>query len=195
MLAGDIAGLCCAAAGAGIGIAAVAAADRVVAGAAAVFLGLAYGLCLVSGLRQAEHMAAPDERGAVIACYYVLAYLGFAVPYLAAGLGALAGKTGAFAALTAIFGGPALWMGGRPSKPIRGNGLGEEEGRVVSVGGPITSATVAGVCGACKGCARASVMMLPLVRRLSRRLRRGLLRRCGLGRGWRSARWAGSGSR
>ena len=81
---------------------AVIAADRVLAGLAAVLLGLAYGLCLVSGLRQAEHMAGPDERGAVIACYYALAYLGFAVPYLAAGLGALAGKTGAFVALTVI---------------------------------------------------------------------------------------------
>jgi hypothetical protein len=35
-------------------------ANRVVAGAAAVLFGLAYGLCLVSGLRQAEHMANPD---------------------------------------------------------------------------------------------------------------------------------------
>ena len=104
--------LCCAAAGAGIGIAAVAAADRVVAGAAVVLLGLAYGLCLVSGLRQAEHMASPDERGAVIACYYALAYLGFGAPYLADGLSALAGKTGAFVALTAIFAGLALWMAG-----------------------------------------------------------------------------------
>ena len=112
MLAGAVAGLCCAAAGAAVGIAAVAAADRVLAGLAAVLLGLAYGLCLVSGLRQAEHMASPDERGAVIACYYALAYLGFAVPYLAAGLGALAGKSGAFVALTAIIAALALWTAG-----------------------------------------------------------------------------------
>jgi MFS family permease len=112
MLAGVVAGLCCAAAGAAVGIAAVAAADRVLAGLAAVLLGLAYGLCLVSGLRQAEQMAGPDERGAVIACYYALAYLGFAVPYLAAGLGALAGKSGAFIALTAIIAALALWTAG-----------------------------------------------------------------------------------
>ncbi len=61
-LAGSVAGLGCATAGAAAGIAAVGAADRVLAGAAAVLLGLAYGLCLVSGLRQAEHMARPDER-------------------------------------------------------------------------------------------------------------------------------------
>ena len=77
-----------------------------------MLLGLAYGLCLVSGLRQAEHMASPDERGAVIACYYALAYLGFAVPYLVDGLGALVGKTGAFVALTAIIAGLALWTAG-----------------------------------------------------------------------------------
>ena len=112
LLTGVVTGLACAAAGAAVGIAAVATADRVLAGLAAVLLGLAYGLCLVSGLRQAEHMAGPDERGAVIACYYALAYLGFAVPYLAAGLGALAGKTGAFVALTVIIAALALWTAG-----------------------------------------------------------------------------------
>ena len=112
MLAGVVAGLVCAAVGCAVGIAAVASADRVLAGVAAVFLGLAYGLCLVSGLRQAEHMASPDERGAVIACYYAVAYLGFAVPYLAAGLGALASKSGAFVALTAIIAALALWTAG-----------------------------------------------------------------------------------
>ena len=112
MLAGAVAGLGCAAAGAAVGNAAVAAAGRVLAGVAAVLLGLAYGLCLVSGLRQAEHMASPDERGAGIACYYAMAYTGFAVPYLAAGLGAVAGKSGAFVALTAIITALALWTAG-----------------------------------------------------------------------------------
>jgi hypothetical protein len=111
-LTGAVAGLACAAAGTAVGIRAVAGPDRVLAGAAAVLLGLAYGLCLVSGLRQAEQMAAPDERGAVVACYYALAYLGFAAPYLAAGLGAAAGKAGAFTALTAIIAGLALWTAG-----------------------------------------------------------------------------------
>ena len=102
MLSGSVAALGCATAGAAIGVAAVAGANRVVASAAAVLLGLAYGLCLVSGLRQAEHLADPAERGAVIACYYALAHLGSVVPYLVDGLGALAGQTGAFIALTAI---------------------------------------------------------------------------------------------
>jgi hypothetical protein len=123
MLAGAVAGLGCAAAGTAVGIAAVASSSRAAAGAAAVLLGLAYGLCLVSGLRQAEHMARPDERGTVIACYYALAYLGFAVPYLADGLGALVGRTGAFVALTAIIAGLALWTGGyaaRLRRPVPG---------------------------------------------------------------------------
>jgi len=111
-LAGVVAGLACGAAGAAVGIAAVATADRRLAGLAAVLLGLAYGLCLVSGLRQAEQMAGPDERGAVIACYYALAYLGFAVPYLVAGLGVLAGRSGAFIALTVIIAVLALWTAG-----------------------------------------------------------------------------------
>jgi predicted MFS family arabinose efflux permease len=122
MLAGTVAGLACAAAGAAVGIAAVAATDRVLAGVAAVLLGLAFGLCLVSGLRQAEHIACPDERGAVIACYYALAYLGFAVPYLAAGLSALAGKTGAFVALTAIIAALALWTAGYAASLRRSSG-------------------------------------------------------------------------
>ena len=123
MLTGNIAGLACAAAGAAIGIAAVAASDRVLAGAAAVFLGLAYGLCLVAGLRQAEQIANPDERGAVIACYYALAYLGFGMPYLVDGLAALVGQTGAFVALTAIIAGLALWTAGyaaRLRRSVRG---------------------------------------------------------------------------
>ena len=129
MLAGVVAGLVCAAAGCAVGIAAVASADRVLAGVAAVFLGLAYGLCLVSGLRQAEHMAGPDERGAVIACYYAVAYLGFAVPYLAAGLGALAGKSGAFVALTAIIAALALWTAGYAASLRRSSG--QPEGDVI----------------------------------------------------------------
>jgi len=114
-LAGIVVGSCCAAAGAGVGVAAVAGADRVLAGVAAVLLGLAYGLCLVSGLRQAEQMVQgtePGQRGAVVACYYALAYLGFAAPYLAAGLGAVAGQAGAFGVLAGVAVLIAAWTAG-----------------------------------------------------------------------------------
>ena len=119
-LAGIVAGLCCAAAGAGVGVAAVAGADRVLAGVSAVLLGLAYGLCLVSGLRQVEQIVqgtTPGQRGAVVASYYALAYLGFAAPYLAAGLGAVAGQAGAFGVLAGIAVMIAAWTAGYGLRP------------------------------------------------------------------------------
>jgi MFS family permease len=96
-----LAGLAATAAGAAVGAVAVATTNRLLAGAAAVLLGLGYGLCLISGLRQAEHLAGARDRGAVVACYYVLAYLGFAVPYAVDGLNAALGEAGALAALAA----------------------------------------------------------------------------------------------
>jgi hypothetical protein len=100
-----------------VGIAAVATSGRVLAGVAAVLLGLAYGLCLVSGLRQAEDLAPADQRGAVIACYYAVAYLGFAAPYLVDGLSVLAGKVGGFILLTAIYAVLALVTLGYATRP------------------------------------------------------------------------------
>jgi len=98
---GIIAGVGCAAAGAAVSIAAVAEVSRPLAGVAAVLLGLGYGLSLVSGLHQAEQLAGPRDRGAVVACYYVLAYLGFAMPYVVDVLNAPLGKPGTFALLAA----------------------------------------------------------------------------------------------
>jgi MFS family permease len=117
---GLIAGLCSAVAGTTIGLVAVHGEDRVLAGVAAVFLGLAYGMCLVSGLRQAEQLASAADRGAVVACYYALAYVGFAAPYLAAGLGALTSKAGALAILAATAGALALWITGYATFASRG---------------------------------------------------------------------------
>jgi hypothetical protein len=95
-----LAGLASAVVGSGIAAAAVAAGTgAALPDLAAIFLGLAYGLCLVSGLRQAEDVAGTRDRGAVIACYYILAYLGFAAPYVAEGLNTVLGRPGAFGAL------------------------------------------------------------------------------------------------
>jgi MFS family permease len=99
---GVITGLGAAAAGAAAGAAAVAAPSQVLAGLGAVLLGLAYGLCLVCGLHQAEQLAEPGDRGTVLAAYYVLAYLGFAAPYAVDGLNIVLGKPGTFAALAAV---------------------------------------------------------------------------------------------
>jgi hypothetical protein len=109
--AGVSAGLAAAAAGAAVAVAAVSVAGGtgaggaltwVLAGLAAVLLGLAYGLCLVSGLYQAEELSGPDDRGSVLAGYYVLAYLGFTAPYAMDGLNAVLGRPGAFALLAGL---------------------------------------------------------------------------------------------
>jgi MFS family permease len=98
-----LSGLAAAVVGSGIGAAAVAAGTGpALSDLAAIFLGLAYGLCLVSGLRQAEDVAGARDRGAVIACYYVLAYVGFAAPYAADALNTVFGQAGTFGALGAL---------------------------------------------------------------------------------------------
>jgi hypothetical protein len=75
-----------------------------------VLLGLAYGLCLVSGLRQAELLAGPRDRGAVVACYLALSYLGFAMAYAIAALNSVVGRPGAFVALAGIAAALTAWM-------------------------------------------------------------------------------------
>jgi MFS family permease len=50
----------------------------------AVLLGAGYGLCLGAGLAATEHLADPQERGALTATFYACAYLGFAAPYAVA---------------------------------------------------------------------------------------------------------------
>jgi MFS family permease len=99
---GIIAALGAAAAGAAVGVGAVAGPSQVLAGLGAALLGLSYGLCLVCGLHQAEQLAGPRDRGTVLAAYYVLAYLGFAAPYAVDGLNAAIGQPGTFAVLAGI---------------------------------------------------------------------------------------------
>ena len=108
-LAGNVAGLVCAAAGAALAMAAVATGSAALAGACAVLFGLGYGLCLVTGLRESERLASPGTQGAVVACYYALTYLGFGFPYLADGLAALAGRITAFAVLAGAALASAAW--------------------------------------------------------------------------------------
>jgi len=96
---GILAGTGAAAAGAAVSAVAVAGPDLVLAGLGALLLGLAYGLCLVCGLHQAEQLSDASDRGAVLSCYYVLAYLGFSVPYAMTGLNEVLGKPGTFAVL------------------------------------------------------------------------------------------------
>jgi len=111
--AASIAGLGCAAAGAAVGIGAVTSDGRALAEVAAILLGLAYGLCLVSGLRQAELLAGPADRGAVIARYLAVSYLGFGTAYAVDALNSVIGRPGAFVALAATAATLAAWMTGQ----------------------------------------------------------------------------------
>jgi len=81
-LGGAIVGLAGTVLGLILGMLALALHSRVVVACAALPLGAGYGMCLVSGLRETERLASPSERGATVAVYYALTYLGFSVPYL-----------------------------------------------------------------------------------------------------------------
>ena len=52
--------------------------------AAAVVLGVGYGVCLVTGIREVEMLATPDDLGRLVALFYCLAYSGLAIPFLLA---------------------------------------------------------------------------------------------------------------
>jgi len=49
---------------------------------AAVLVGAAYGLVITSGLREVAERVPERERGTVVGVYYVLTYVGFALPFL-----------------------------------------------------------------------------------------------------------------
>jgi hypothetical protein len=71
---------------AGLAVSTVAAVVRspVVALVAAVALGAAYGIAVVSGLLELQRLAGPGELAALTGVYYVLAYVGFLLPTLLA---------------------------------------------------------------------------------------------------------------
>jgi MFS family permease len=110
---GVVVGLACAAAGAGAGAGAIAVGSRPLTALAALFLGLAYGLCLVSGLRQSEELAQARDRGAVLSCYYVLAYLGFAAPYVTDAVNGALGAAGTLTAAACVAAGLTAWLAGQ----------------------------------------------------------------------------------
>jgi hypothetical protein len=87
-------------------------------------LGLAYGLCLASGLRQAEQLAGAHDRGAVVACYFAVSYVGFAAPYALDGLNSVLGRPDAFAAQAGGSGGTNR-MDGHAGAPAAGAGAGQ----------------------------------------------------------------------
>ena len=52
--------------------------------AAAVLLGVGYGVCMTSGLRLVEALSRPETRAGLAGLYYVLTYAGFTTPLLLA---------------------------------------------------------------------------------------------------------------
>jgi len=51
---------------------------------AALLLGAGYGMSIICGLREVEHLAPAHELGSLVAVFYSLAYSGLAIPYLLA---------------------------------------------------------------------------------------------------------------
>ncbi len=101
LLAGQL-GLCLAVIGILVGLLALSSEVRWVLLLSAPILGGGYGCCLVSGLRETERLAAPDQLGATVAVFYALTYLGFAAPYALGGLAGLGlGTQGALAVAAA----------------------------------------------------------------------------------------------
>lgn len=108
LLAGQV-GLVAAMLGTGIGILALQTDVRWLLLLAGPVLGMAYGSCLVSGLRETERVADHGELGATVAVFYALTYLGFGAPYA---LGAISGAgLGERGALLLTIGVVALCLG------------------------------------------------------------------------------------
>lgn len=70
--------------GALVAAAATATPNVVAATGSALLIGAGYGLCLLCGLREVEHLAPAGELGSLVAIFYSLAYAGLAIPYLLA---------------------------------------------------------------------------------------------------------------
>jgi hypothetical protein len=69
---------------------------------AALALGGAYGLCLVSGLLEVQRIAHPDNLASLTAVYYAFTYLGFAAPIVLAELAPVASHQALLAAVAGL---------------------------------------------------------------------------------------------
>jgi hypothetical protein len=135
-LAGNVAGLACTVAASALAIAAVTTSSRAIALACAALFGCAYGLCLVSGLRESERLAGQREHAAVVACYYILTYVGFGAAYLADGLNAVIGRAGTFVALAVAAALTAIWTGGYTAVARPAHRAGVSDGTAAQPVGP-----------------------------------------------------------
>lgn len=69
---------------------------------AAALLGAAYGLTLAAGLTATQVLAAPEARGALVATFYAVTYLGFGVPVVLAAVSDGTDFEGALSVLVGI---------------------------------------------------------------------------------------------
>ncbi|WP_449385867.1 MFS transporter [Cellulomonas soli] len=69
---------------------------------AAAVLGCSYGLLLVGGLQEVQRIAGPDDLAGLTAVYYSVAYLGFFVPAVLAGLHSVVGYPAMFVVGSAL---------------------------------------------------------------------------------------------
>ena len=84
----------------------------------AVLLGAAYGIAVVSGLLEVQRIAPPDELAGLTGVYYALAYVGFLLPALLAGLSHWLGYPVMLAALAVVAVGCTAVVGSASSKHL-----------------------------------------------------------------------------
>jgi len=87
---GPAGGLALLVAGLVVGVLATASENPLLVLVAALLLGGAYGLCLVSGLLEVQRIARPDDLASLTAVYYAFTYVGFAAPIVLAELAPVA---------------------------------------------------------------------------------------------------------
>jgi MFS family permease len=109
-------GLGAAGLGLAIGIAAVAAGSKPLVLLAAPPFGVAYGTCLVAGLRETERLADAAQRGASIAVFLALTYLGFAAPYVFDLIDSALGTTATLALGVGFALATAAWTAAQPNE-------------------------------------------------------------------------------
>ena len=79
---GDRQGLAVGAAGVFLAAYVIAARSPLLAFGAAILIGAGYGLVMTTGLREVSERVTREHRGTAVGTYYVLTYLGFAVPFV-----------------------------------------------------------------------------------------------------------------
>ncbi|HEY4016592.1 MAG TPA: MFS transporter [Polyangiaceae bacterium] len=79
---GNVVGLALGSLGLLVGACSVAVASPALVFAAAILTGVGYGLVMTTGLREVAERATDETRGTAVGIYYVLTYIGFALPFV-----------------------------------------------------------------------------------------------------------------